>query len=134
MDLDLQTDLDLVYDWAESNNMLFNSGKFQHLQYGSCNFDGCEYSSPNNEPIGIVLEVKDLGIVMNSTGSFENHINERSKKSNQMAGWLIRTFRTRNPGPMMTLFISLVRPILEYCCQLWSPKKLSQIRNIESVQ
>ena len=51
-----------------------------------------------------------------------------------MAGWLIRTFRTRNPGPMMTLFISLVRPILEYCCQLWSPKKLNQIRKIESVQ
>ena len=72
--------------------------------------------------------------MMNSTGSFENHINERSKKGNQMVGWLLQIFRTRSPGPMIILFKSLVLPILEYCCQLWSPKKLSQIRNIESVQ
>ena len=54
-------DLNSVFDWSEANNMLFNSNKFQHLQYGSCRFDSCEYSSPDNEPIGIVLELRSEG-------------------------------------------------------------------------
>ena len=35
---------------------------------------------------------------------------------------------------MPLLFKALVLPVLEYCCQLWSPKKLNQIRQLESVQ
>ena len=35
---------------------------------------------------------------------------------------------------MIILFKSLVLPILEYCCQLWSPDKLGLMRKLESVQ
>ena len=35
---------------------------------------------------------------------------------------------------MMILYKALVLPILEYCCQIWSPKKLGLIKRIESVQ
>ena len=51
-----------------------------------------------------------------------------------MAGWVLRTFETREVEPMKLLFKSLVIPILEYSCQLWSPKKLYLIRRLESVQ
>ena len=29
----LQYDLDNVYPWATTNNMVFNDGKFQHISY-----------------------------------------------------------------------------------------------------
>ena len=32
---DLQSDLDMIYDWQKENNMLFNSNKFEMLRYGS---------------------------------------------------------------------------------------------------
>ena len=31
----LQSDLDMIYDWQKENNMLFNSKKFEMLRYGS---------------------------------------------------------------------------------------------------
>ena len=35
---------------------------------------------------------------------------------------------------MITLWKSLIAPILDYCCQLWSPSKQGQITALENVQ
>ena len=35
---------------------------------------------------------------------------------------------------MLTLYRSLVLPLVEYCCQLWSPQGVELIRKIEAVQ
>ena len=35
---------------------------------------------------------------------------------------------------MLTLYRALVLPLLEYCCQLWSPNRLGLIRELEQVQ
>ena len=51
-----------------------------------------------------------------------------------MSSWVLRVFRTREEEPMMTLFRAMVIPHLEYCCQLWSPHLLRDIRRLEAVQ
>ena len=71
---------------------------------------------------------------MSADANFDGHINEICSKGRSMAGWIMRTFSTRAPVPMVTLFRALVLPTMEYCCQLWSPTKQYLIRNIESVQ
>ena len=35
---------------------------------------------------------------------------------------------------MLTLYKSMVRSILEYCCPLWHPSKICDIQELESVQ
>ena len=35
---------------------------------------------------------------------------------------------------MMTLFNSLVRSRLEYCCQIWNPTRINQINSLEKIQ
>ena len=35
---------------------------------------------------------------------------------------------------MITLFKSIVLPILEYACQLWNPKSLQLVKKLEKVQ
>ena len=35
---------------------------------------------------------------------------------------------------MITLFKIMVLPIIKYCCQLWNPTNIGQIRKIEAVQ
>ena len=35
---------------------------------------------------------------------------------------------------MMTLFKSLVRCKVEYCCPLWNPSKITDIQTIENIQ
>ena len=51
-----------------------------------------------------------------------------------MASWILRTFRTRARVPMLTLYKSLVLPILEYCLVLWCPLSVGNKQKIEAVK
>ena len=129
----LQQDLEKLYSWSNENNMMFNGGKFQHLRYGPSH-DGRRYTSPDGEFIAIADEVKDLGISMSGKGDFESQVNGCVLKGNRVAGQILRAFKTRDPKLLMMLYKALVQPIVEYCCQIWSPKKLYLIKKLESVQ
>ena len=50
------------------------------------------------------------------------------------SSWILRTFRTREVAPMITLWKSLVLPKLEYCSQLWNPWLKCDVQNLEMVQ
>ena len=49
-------------------------------------------------------------------------INEVVSKATSMAGWALRTFRTRKKLPMFTVWNSLITPCLDYCSPVWSPR------------
>ena len=131
----LQRDLNRIYDWEERNNMSFNSGKFKVLQYG--NVGGAptrSYLTPVNSEIETVTRLRDLGVEMSSTGRFDRQIEKVVKKSRLMLGWALRTFRTRSAEPMTVLYKAVVLPHLGYCCQLWNPVTMGNIRKIDAVQ
>ena len=132
----LQTDLQAIYNWSQENNMEFNSPKFECLRYGN-NIDIKEntgYKTPTGDPIKVVDHAKDLGIVMSSNGTFRQHVSRVISTANQLCGWVLRTFRTRQKLPMLMLWNSLIRPKLEYCCQLWCPTQTGDIQGLEQVQ
>ena len=39
-----------------------------------------------------------------------------------MSGWALGTFSTRDKHTMITIWNSQIRPILDYCSPLWSPR------------
>ena len=51
-----------------------------------------------------------------------------------MAAWILSVFKDRSPLLMLTLFKSMVRSILEYCCAVWDPSKIGDIQALEAVQ
>ena len=51
-----------------------------------------------------------------------------------MSAWVLNTFFTREKEPMLTLFNSLIRSKLEFCCQVWSPYKKKDIARLEQIQ
>ena len=132
----LQTDLASLYLWAEQNNMSFNNNKFEHMHYtvGGNNVTEYRYLAPDRSHIETKQTVKDLGIAQSSDGNFTQHIHEVVKKARSQAGWILRTFRTREIRPMLTLYKSLVIPLLEYCCQLWSPWRAGEKQSLEAIQ
>ena len=71
---------------------------------------------------------------MNNSAAFTEQVSAVASRSRGRMGWIFRVFETRDQLPLMTLFRSLVLPLLEYCCQLWSPGTLGLIRQLEGVQ
>ena len=133
----MQSDLNKTYMWAKENNMQFNTKKFEHLRYNhrsSLLTNLPSYSSPDGKVIQQVEAVKDLGVTMENSGLFDKQIEKVCCKSKRLAGWVLRTFRSREAKVMLILFKALVLPHLEYSCQLWSPVTAGNIGKLEAVQ
>ena len=129
----LQEDLTSIYEWADENNMAFNGGKFEHLRYGGLHEDHV-YTAPEGLEIPTKTEVKDLGVMMSSSGKHDQQIQDIVKSGNMTAGWILRVFKSRDQKVMLTLYKSIVLPKMEYCSVLWSPKSIGLVRLLEGVQ
>ena len=133
----LQNDLENVFDWAETNNMKFNSGKFEVMRYAQSG-DPIEFEYKTREGTSIARksETSDLGIIMSDTCKFKEQVRKASAKGRGRAGWICRVFTTRSRMEMLILYKTLVLPHLEYCCPLWCPtdSNLGLIRELENVQ
>ena len=66
---------------------------------------------------------KDLGVIFTSDLSWKDHILEITARSNRILGSLKKAFVSRDSQLWKNLYISLVRPHLEYAVQVWSPTK-----------
>ena len=132
----LQKDLNTVYEWSKTNNMVFNSEKFEGITYtaSSSNTVPHTYQADDGSEITMKKHIKDLGVTMSNDAGFKEHIKTIVQTAKNKMGWILRTFRTRDKLCMLTLWKSLVRPILDYCCQLWSPTNIGLIQDIESLQ
>ena len=129
----LQSDLSSVYQWAKTNNQEFNLTKFESITF-SLDGSQTEYLDANNQPIPCKDHIHDLGITFSSDGSFRKHIDIIVAKANKMAGWVLRVFDSREKQPMLTLLKTLIIPLLEYCCPVWSPTDQGSIFLLEKVQ
>ena len=132
----LQSDLNLIYSWAEEVNMKFNSEKFECLRYFSNqdNAPNFQYLAPDGKPIEVKTNLRDLGVQLSSDLSFKIHIENTATAASKLVGWGLRTFWGRGRAVMLTLLKSIVQPKLDYCSQLWSPSDQSFINKLEAVQ
>jgi len=55
-------------------------------------------------------------------------------KAKRILGIIKRNFLDRSKETVLLLYKSLVRPHLEYCCQVWSPHYSKDIKLLEGVQ
>ena len=133
----LQEDLDKLYDWAKTNNMVFNVTKFQVVRYGhdeDLKNDTLYFTDDTTDIIERFETLRDLGVILSEEATFDKHIEHVVKKVRQKAGWVLRTFYCRKPDFMKTLYKSLIVPHVDYCSQLWMPIKATRIYTIEKLQ
>ncbi|GAB1597390.1 hypothetical protein Ahia01_000015400, partial [Argonauta hians] len=131
---ELQMDLSKIYQWAKTNNMQLNADKFQALHYRRTNAYPSSYVGPQGENIRDADTVRDLGILLDSDGTFQTHHLKLADQCRKITGQILRTFKTRNKEAMFQLWRSLVLSRLDYCSQLWSPQTVKSIAVLESTQ
>ena len=134
---EFQEDLETIYQWSNANNMVFNGTKFEVLKYGKDENlkDDFNYLTPNSEELIERKEVvKDLGILMNDKATFDDHINKVCAKVTQKAGWVLRTFLSREIHFMKLMWKQLIQPHIDYGSQLWQPPQSMNLQRIEKLQ
>ena len=130
--LSLQEDLRKISEWSERWEMPFNVNKCHILQVGTRNrkFD----YEMNGVKLKSIQCVKDLGVTIASNLKFSQQCKDAAGKANRMLGFINRNFSFKNKDIILPLYISLVRPHLEYAVQFWSPHYTKDIAKLEAVQ
>ena len=90
----------------------------------------------NNLPLEQVSTFKYLGVLLNNDMSWSPHISAICSKAHKVIGLLYRRFlySMSNMDTLIHLYISLVRPHLEYACPVWAPASHKDVDSIEGVQ
>jgi len=112
--------------------MLFNADKCK-VMHVAFNNKQAKYDM-NNIQLECVSEENDLGVIITGDLKWEKQCSEAVKKANRMLGMIKRNFVDRSKDTIISLYKSLVRPNLEYCCQIWSPYYKKDMKLIEVVQ
>lgn len=79
--------------------------------------------------------MRDLGVIVDSKLSFEQHIRSIVSKANRMLGFLMRTCKQfYRIEPLLTIYCTIVRPLLEYNSPVWSPFYEIHTKTLDSMQ
>ena len=96
--------------------MELNAAKFEHLCYGKNDYlKSVSIYMSTIVPILKKKKVNDLGVLMANNCLFKDHINKVETKARCISGWILRTFASKDKDLILTLYISLVISIVDYC-------------------
>ena len=128
----LQEDLYAVIEWSAQNNMQLHEDKFELLSH-RCREDftkelpfgneHCHYDTTSGVTIYPVDSTRDLGVIIASDLSWQQHVHAAITRAKSMSAWVFNVFKSRDQVTMLTLYKSLIRSILEYCCPVWHPSQ-----------
>ena len=134
----LQRDLDTLLTICTSWNLFLNPLKCVVIKFGARSHDYVDgYRSGymlGSNPLKMVLSHRDLGIKVDSSLKFHHHISTIVNKASGLINQLLRSTVCRSPNFMVILFVSHVRPILEYGSTVWHLGYRGDLSKLESVQ
>ena len=88
----------------------------------------------DGQPLQVVSEHKDLGIIVDSSLKFHSQATSAINKANCVLGLIKKSFNTLNRKTLPILYKDLVRPHLEYANVVWGPNYIEDCDKIERVQ
>lgn len=128
----IQSDLDNIMLWSNSWLLTLNKEKCTVVHLGRSNpkvqyyLDGVQMKTVSSQ--------MDLGITISDNLKWELHITNVIKKANSILYLMRKAFSNITPVLLRKIFVTYVRPILEYGFQVWSPYYSKDIEALERVQ
>jgi len=77
---------------------------------------------------------KDLGIWMDDSLKFSDHVLLAAKKANQILGMIKRSFNYLDMSTVKLLYVCMIRPHLEYGNVVWHPRFKKDMNLLDNVQ
>ena len=117
----LQKDIHSLESWTKRWLLGFNLDKCHILTLGKfVNITHTHRYTVAGYEIEHVFEEKDLGVIFDSSATFEEHISAKIKKANSIAGLIRRSFTFLDSNSFIKIYSAFVRPHLEYAQCVWS--------------
>jgi len=129
---ELEEDLVKLENWSDKWQMTFNSSKCKVMHMGRNN-PSSEYSI-QGEAMAAVDQERDLGVIISKDLKPSKQCAEAVKKANRALGSIKRCFRYKTVDVIKDLYLSRVRPHLEFAIQAWSPQYEKDKKLLEGVQ
>ena len=131
----VQQDLDSLSAWCRTWRMRLNAEKCFFLHYVPQNQNKM-YPSYFLEGVALARRenASDLGVIIEDDFKFHAQVSAACKKATTQINTIRRTFMSRNPKFLESMFKTYVRPHLEYCVQVWNPVHVGDIMRMEKVQ
>ena len=117
-----------VIKWSNENNMKLHEQKFELVVHRAnpglllhelpFTSDTWTYSVSDEQKLLPVEELRDLGVIVTEKLPWSLNIHSLIMKNTAMAPWVLSVFKSRDRLVMLTLYKSLVRSHIEYCCTL----------------
>ena len=126
----LQEDVDRLSVWCSKNRLCLNLTKCKVMTFHRSKNPHIFLYHINETLLDRVNKIKDLGVTFDHDLSFRVHIDRIVSKANSMLGFVKRSSYEFSKN----LYVSLVRPVLEYCAIVWDPSFNLRIVRIERVQ
>ena len=128
----LQDDLNKLLQWSEKWLLEFNQDKCKTMHIGRNNPKYIYHM--NTTPLISTDVEKDLGVLVTSDLKVSSQVSKVASKANCVVGQIRRSFTFMDKQMFSSLYKSLVRPIMEYAVQAWSPYLEQDKLKLEKVQ
>jgi hypothetical protein len=128
----LLSDIGRISEWCTSNGMKLSFNKCSILHLGKNNPH--HTYTLNNIAISEPANVRDIGVIIDRSAGFKDHIRKIVSTASARMNRLNRTFRYKSNTFKLTLYKIFVRPLLESAISVWTPHTAKQSKLVESVQ
>jgi ribonucleases P/MRP protein subunit RPP40 len=128
----IQNDLNKLGRWAVKWQMTFNVEKCKVIHFGNKN--KLHKYFLNGQALSDTDEETDLGVIITSDLKASSQCRNTYKKASRILGMINRTIRFKDRDILLSLYKSLVRPLLEYSTPAWSPHYIKDKELLERVQ
>lgn len=133
----LQSDLISLNDWCIRNDMDLNIAKCSIITFTRKKKVFTFEYGIDGQILKRVVEVKDLGILIDSKLTFDKHVNYVFRRCNKLLGFIFRACRCRrfkSKSSLMFLYNSFIRSLCEYSSVIWNPHYKIYQDKIERIQ
>ncbi|KAI5731948.1 hypothetical protein M8J77_018930 [Diaphorina citri] len=130
----LQEDICRFSDWLTLNGLELSLHKCVVMAF-SRNNDNFDFTyNIQSVPLSYVLQVKDLGILLDAKLTFASHISHLSMRCFKCLGYIFRNSKGLSSEAFILLFTTLVRSLLEYGGVVWNSHYAVHVDLLERVQ
>lgn len=132
---ELQSLLDRLIEWCGANKMTLSVPKCSIISFHRKKQPIMFRYAFGEEFLSRVDFIRDLGVILDTEFTFKYHYEEIVKKARRQLGFMSKiTKEFRDPYTLKSLYVGLVRPILESSSIVWDPYHATMIDRIEAVQ